>query len=164
MKVWPHKVVWLRTRVMCYVLPQLCVPCVCQQFSQAITQTLASLDYRIHLKWNILSRNVKLKNYMSKVKNKKLTSESPVYCLDSAVQQTAVSHLNPLNLHFYSNPALSDERGWTLELRPQVYSESLIIHSKKVCDDRQYKILNIGFYNKNNFYAFWHKADWHEKL
>ncbi len=67
-----------------------------------------------------------------------LTSESPVCSLDSSVQHTAASLLNPAAC-CDSCSALSDGRGWTSELRPQLHSESLRVHSQKVCDDRKYK-------------------------
>ena len=59
-----------------------------------------------------------------------LTSVSPVCSVDSLVQLTTVS-LNPSG-RFHSDPALSDGRGWTSELRPQPHSESLRVHSWKV--------------------------------
>ena len=67
-----------------------------------------------------------------------LTSESPVYSLDSPVQQIEAQFLNQSDNPpggFHSGQALSDGRGWTSELRPQLHSESLRVHSQKVCND-----------------------------
>ena len=53
-----------------------------------------------------------------------LTSESPVYSLDSPENHTAASLLNPSGC-CYSGPDVSDGRGWTSELRPENHSWSL---------------------------------------
>ena len=52
------------------------------------------------------------------VTDSELTSESPVYSLDSAENHTAPSLLNPAAC-FDSGSVLSDGRGWTSELRPE---------------------------------------------
>ena len=56
--------------------------------------------------------------------NSLLTPESPVYSLDSSEDQTAASHLNSAGC-CYSDPDLSDGRGWTSELRSENHSWSL---------------------------------------
>ena len=57
-------------------------------------------------------------------KTHELTSESPVYILDSPVQNTAASLLNPAAC-CHSGPDVLDGRGWTSELRPEKHSWSL---------------------------------------
>jgi len=53
-----------------------------------------------------------------------LTSESPVYSLDSPRDHGDPSGLNPAGC-WVSGPVLSDGRGWTSELRPEKNSWSL---------------------------------------
>ena len=78
---------------------------------------------------NLINRNKSTKATVSE-----LTSESPVYSLDSPVQQTDASLMNQ-TVCFHSGPDVSDGRGWTSELRPKLHSESLRVHSQKVCND-----------------------------
>ena len=69
----------------------------------------------------------------SKATVSELTSEFSVYSLDSPVQQREASLLNQTAC-CYSGPDLSDE-GWTSELRPQLHSETLRVHSQRVCNE-----------------------------
>lgn len=57
-----------------------------------------------------------------------ITLESAVYSLNSPEQHIAASMLNPSG-GFHSDPALSDGKGWTSELRPQFHSELLRANS-----------------------------------
>ncbi len=70
-------------------------------------------------------------SYKSFIVKDIFTSESPVYNVDSSVQQIAASLLNGAD-NFYLDPALLNGRGWTSELRPRLHSESLRVHSQKV--------------------------------
>jgi len=54
-----------------------------------------------------------------------LTSESPVYSLDSPRDHGDPSGLNTAGPGCHSGPVLSDGRGWTSELRPEKNSWSL---------------------------------------
>ena len=74
-----------------------------------------------------------------------LTSESPVYSLDSLVQHTEASPLNPAACSD-SGPVQSDGRGWTSELRQQLYSEPLRVHSQQIC----YQTMNNVSYNETD--------------
>lgn len=53
-----------------------------------------------------------------------LTSESPVYIVDSPETHTAVELLNPAGCS-HSGPALSDGKVWTSELWPEKHNLSL---------------------------------------
>ena len=63
--------------------------------------------------------------------NSLLTSDSPVYSMDSPEDQTAASHLN-LSGRFPTDPALLDERGWTSEPRPEKHNWSLTTCSSSI--------------------------------
>ena len=78
---------------------------------------------------NLIKRNKSTKATVSE-----LTSESSVYSLDSPVQKTAASLMNQ-TVCSHLGPVLSDGRGCTSELRPKLHSESLRVHSPKVCND-----------------------------
>ena len=64
--------------------------------------------------------------------NSLLTSESPVYSLDSPEDQTAASRPSPSG-HFLLDAEISDGmRGWTSELRPEKHSWSLTTCSTSI--------------------------------
>ena len=73
------------------------------------------------------------KSWKSEEGFKNLTSESPVDSLDSPVQNTAASLLNPAGC-CSSDPVLSDVRSSTSELRPRLHSESLRVDHHRVCN------------------------------
>ena len=73
-------------------------------------------------------------NKSTKATVSELTSESSVHSLDSPVQQTAASLMSQ-TVCCDSGPDVSDGRGCTSELRPKLHSESLRVHSYKVCSD-----------------------------
>ncbi len=66
-----------------------------------------------------------------------LTSESPVYHMDSPKDLTAASLLNPAAC-WGSGPALSDGRSWTSELRPEKYSLHLWSCSPSICREEDF--------------------------
>ena len=63
--------------------------------------------------------------------NPLLTSESPVYSLDSSQDQEAASLLNPSGC-FHSGSDVSDGRGWTSELVQENHSWSLTNHRSTI--------------------------------
>lgn len=69
-----------------------------------------------------------------------LTSDSPVYNVDSLVQQIAASSRNLAN-NSHLSPVLLGGRGLTSKLRPTIHSESMRVHSQKVCSKKF--ILNV---------------------
>lgn len=69
-----------------------------------------------------------------------LTSDSPVYNVDSLVQQIAASSRNLAN-NSYLSPVLLGGRNLTSKLRPTIHSESLRVHSQRVCSKKF--ILNV---------------------
>ena len=90
--------------------------------------------HNCHITWISAQREIKLC----------LTSESPVYSLDSSGNHTDASLLNP-SARSHSDPALSDGRGCTSELSPEKHRWSLtncslsiwiknkLCHFKKQC-------------------------------
>lgn len=69
-----------------------------------------------------------------------LTSDSPVYNVDSLVQHIAASSRNLAN-NSHLSPVLLGGRGLTSKLRPTIHSESMRVHSQKVCSKKF--ILNV---------------------
>ncbi|KAK2859881.1 hypothetical protein Q5P01_004501, partial [Channa striata] len=65
------------------------------------------------------------------VEDEKLTSDSPDDSFDPSVQNKSASPLNPEGPGCYSGPVLSDGRGWTSELKPQLHSETQRVDSQK---------------------------------
>ena len=82
-----------------------------------------------------------------------LTSDSLAHSFDSPVQQTVASLLNPSGC-CHSGPVISDGTGWTSELRPQLHSESLRVHSYTVCHDTD--ITKMLLWKRKLYICFMH--------
>ena len=122
------------------------------------TQINKRLNVQKHPRTRYVIRICSLKmDHLQERNDSVLTSEFPVDKEDSWDQHRDASLLN-LSIHFYSGPALSDGKGWTLEPRPENNTFHVWCYTLTSCKKKKHVI---------NFYiitickeCFIHKEIW----
>lgn len=101
------------------------------------TQLVSGKLQAINLnKGTIIVSNLKYTKNTTQFMFSNLTLESVVDSLDSAVQQRAASLLRHCEADCDSGPDVSNGKSWSPEPRPQLHSESLSIHSQRICKEK----------------------------